>query len=664
VCIDLALVTFARVAARGVVCGQRTKVDRTPSDADNFRTLPEIEMTHDEFDSLVFRLEQVARSQPGGYRFRVLLLALLGNAYISAIILLLVSLLLALAASVLVLKALAVKFILIIGVFLWVVLKALWVKVPPPDGTEISERDAPQLFAMIDDLEQQLDAPPFHKVLITDDFNAGVVQAPRLGVFGWYQNYLLIGLPLMKSLTEEQFKAVLAHEFGHLAKGHGRMSNWIYRLRLRWSRLMSVLEQSESKGSFLFRPFLNWYAPYFNAYSFPLARANEYEADATSVRLTSPAAAAQALTGVDVIGSYLYERYWPQIHRQADELPQPRFAPYSGMAKGVASELDPKATYKWLQRALQESTTSDDTHPALTERLKAIGQSPHLAPPQPGQAADRLLGMALERITETFDQQWQQSIQPRWEERYQEVQEGRQSLAQLEAKLESDTELTLQEAFDRACLTESYGAGPEKALVQFRELHQRKPDDPVLCYHLGMRMLNNDEDGAVALVERAMDIDEAYVVHGAEALRDYYWRHGSEEQAHVWYQRWVERTNIEAEEERERNEVRLEDKFERHGLSDETLAELRGQLKLVPGLRKAWLVRKRVKHFPERPMYLLGYAASRSFISWSNKQRIAEVLEQIKDNVTFPGETLILSVEGGNYRFGRKFRWVRRSRII
>jgi len=31
--------------------------------------------------------------------------------------------------------------------------------------------------------------------------------------------------------------------------------------------------------------------------------------------------------------------------------------------------------------------------------------------------------------------------------------------------------------------------------------------------------------------------------------------------------------------------------------------------------------------------------------------------------VQFPGETLILSVQGENYRFGRKFRWMRGSRI-
>jgi len=40
------------------------------------------------------------------------------------------------------------------------------------------------------------------------------------------------------------------------------------------------------------------------------------------------------------------------------------------------------------------------------------------------------------------------------------------------------------------------------------------------------------------------------------------------------------------------------------------------------------------------------------------------VLERIHQAVTWPGETLIISVEGENYRFGRKFRWMRGSRIL
>ena len=154
-------------------------------------------MTNAQFQALVQALEGEARRNPRAYQGRVLLLALLGNAYLAAIVALVGVLLLALLASILWLKALGVKLAIVVGAFLWLVAKALWLRVAPPQGTRVTARDAPQLFAMIEALRREVRAPRFHHVLVTDEFNAGEVQAPRLGILGWPRNYLLIGLPLM-----------------------------------------------------------------------------------------------------------------------------------------------------------------------------------------------------------------------------------------------------------------------------------------------------------------------------------------------------------------------------------------------------------------------------------------------------------------------------------
>ena len=620
-------------------------------------------MTNEEFESLVRRLEEQAKRNPAGYRTRVLLIALLGNAYLAAILALIAALLVAALVSIVWLKAAGVKIALAMGFFLWVVLKSLWVRIPPPDGTEITARDAPELFTMIEELRRALRAPRFHHVLATDDFNAGVVQAPRLGIFGWYRNYLLIGLPLAKTLGAEQFKAVLAHEFGHLARGHGAMSNWIYRQRLRWGRLMAVLEEVESWGIVLFRPFLRWYAPYFNAYSYPLARANEFEADATSARLTSPRTAAEALSAVNVVGSYLEERYWPQIHKQADQLPQPSFAPYSRMGSHVAGDMDEGAVQCWLARALERTATLDDTHPAFGERLEALGEKPRVALPVPGTAADRLLGSALAPITEAFDRRWHDGILPSWQRRHQEVQDGRRRLAELDARHGSGAELSPQEAYDRALLTESVGGNADAAIEQLRTLQARAPEDAVVLYSLGARLLARDDEAGRAFLEAAMQRDEKEIIRCCEALRDYCWRVGRKEEAHDWHHRLSERAELEQAAAKERSEVRIKDKFERHGLSSEALARLHAQLKAIAGLRKAYFVRKRVQNFPERLCYVLGFRVARLF-GWYSKRRAAEVLARIQETVSFPGETLILNVEGENYRFGRKLFWMRGSRIV
>jgi Zn-dependent protease with chaperone function len=620
-------------------------------------------VTDEEFAALVGRLDQQAKRNPAGYRTRVLLMALLGNAYLAVMLVLLALLVVAAAISVVWLKAAGLKIAIVLAVFLWLVVRALWVGLPPPQGTEIAPRDAPELFGMIEELRRALRSPRFHHVLVTDDFNAAVVQAPRLGLFGWYRNYLLIGLPLVKALTVEQFKAVLAHEFGHLSKGHGRVSNWIYRQRLRWSRLMAALEAAESWGVVLFRPFLRWYAPYFNAYSYPLARANEFEADATSARLASRRAAAEALMAVNVVGSYLHERFWPHILRRADEMPQPAFAPFSVMGTRVASEIDPASIEAWLAQALARKTTLDDTHPSLTERLGALGEEPALALPAPDAAADRLLGAALQRITFEFDQRWHDRILPSWQERHREVQGARSRLAELDAKHATGAELSIQEAYDRAILTGSVGDNPDGCVEQLRVLQARAPEEAVLHFALGARLLTRDDESGIALLKRAMERDPSEIARCCEALRDYCWRKGRQEEARDWHRRMSERLAFEHAARRERDVVRTSDQFERHGVDPAALAQMQAQLKAIPGLRKVYFVKKRVRHIPECACYVLGFTLD-GWLPWGKKDSSQAALRRIQESVQFPGETMILSVEGENRAFGRKFRWMRGSHIL
>jgi Zn-dependent protease with chaperone function len=538
----------------------------------------------------------------------------------------------------------------------------MWVRLDPPPGRELKRAEAPALFETIDDLRRRLKAPRFHHVLVTNDFNAGVVQVPRLGMLGWYSNYLMIGLPLLKSLTVQQFRAVLAHEFGHLSAGDGRVGNWIYRLRMSWGRLMGVLEYQKSWGTFMFRRFFNWYVPYFSAYSFPLARANEYQADGFAVKMTSPRTAAEALTSVSVVGAYLHERYWPDVHKRADDTPQPAFAPYARMGDHFRSGLGEEAARSWLKQALELKTDVSNTHPSLCDRLMAMGQAPHLALPGPGESADKLLGAALPAIANDLDEEWRRGIQAAWERRHQEVREGRARLAALDRQA-AQGEPSPADAYERARLTEAYGAGADAALDQFRALHARAPDNPGYCFALGVRLLQRDDASGFKLVEQAMAADEDAIAPGCGALRDYCWRAGRKDEAQAWHDRHAERVQLLQAARAERDTVYLTDKFDRHGLPDDAIAALKGRLKAIPHLQKVYLVRKQVQHFPQRPCYVLGFAIASLFRRHS-KKRAEEATGPILDAVQAISDVIVISVEGEYYRFGRKLRWMRGSRIL
>jgi hypothetical protein len=194
---------------------------------------------------------------------------------------------------------------------------------------------------------------------------------------------------------------------------------------------MAVLETTENKGRFLFMPFLNWFVPYFSAFSFPLARENEYEADAISVRLTSSRAITEALTNIEVVGGYLSDFYWPVIEGEFGEKSKPSRKPYSEMSDAFATRLDRATGQIWLEPAMARQTTSEDTHPPLSERVGAIGQEPSFSSPEPGQAADRLLGASLEVTTAALDGRWKENILSAWEQRHNEIQEGRRRLREL-----------------------------------------------------------------------------------------------------------------------------------------------------------------------------------------------------------------------------------------
>jgi Zn-dependent protease with chaperone function len=204
-----------------------------------------IAMEHGDFESLVSRMEQLAREKPKPYRRRVFLLAALGYTYLIVVVLILLGLTAAAIASISKIGILGSKLAAVVGVLLVAVVRGLWVRLKPPSGEVVTSADAPELFRLLNALRVRLKTAPIHVLLITPGFSAGVAQVPRLGLFGWHRNYLMLGLPFMKALAVEQFKSVLAHEMGHLCHGHTRASNWIYRMRIIWARLEAIFEYQQ-----------------------------------------------------------------------------------------------------------------------------------------------------------------------------------------------------------------------------------------------------------------------------------------------------------------------------------------------------------------------------------------------------------------------------------
>src|SRR5919106_622231 len=283
-------------------------------------------MKAEQFHTLVKRLEETARRDPSGYRTRVALLAVLGHAYVWGVLLLVVGAL-ALVAWLTVAagrsSGLANNLAIPLVVFAAAIVRAMWVRFDRPEGRRLSPGDAPEVFGLVRALTERLVTPRFHEILVTFDFNAAVSQTPRLGFLGWYRNSLLLGLPLMEAMSPEEFRAVLAHEMGDLSRQHGRFGAGIYRTRAMWGRLIERLEAQRHWGYRVFDWFLSRWAPYFNAYSFVLARRHEYEADRFAAEVTGAEHLGRALRRLEVVGAYLDQRVWPDVLATVERSSEP-----------------------------------------------------------------------------------------------------------------------------------------------------------------------------------------------------------------------------------------------------------------------------------------------------------------------------------------------------
>ena len=235
----------------------------------------------------------------------------------------------------------------------------------------------PQLASLFQRVAKEADETIPAEVYLTADVNAAVFQyrGRRIAV---------LGLPLLAVLTTEQSAAVLGHELGHFRGGDTRWAPAI--ARTRWSILRSLYglesmssataSMSVSAGAVLLRLPFQAYAALYLRLTAAISRRQELDADQLAARVASPAAIADALRTIQVVGvawkTYLTDEVGPVL---AAGLRPP-------VAEGFLAYLRSPLTQARLDRALDRdrkhhgASRPHDSHPPLLERIAALGSPP------------------------------------------------------------------------------------------------------------------------------------------------------------------------------------------------------------------------------------------------------------------------------------------------
>lgn len=633
-------------------------------------------MKYEKYISLIKRLEAYAEKNPKSYQYRVAALALLGYSYIIGLIVLCILVPILLLTAVILnpdilirsfLPLLKLWWILLPGTavffsFLMGAIRSLTAKVPEPVGNEIQPTDAPKLFEFVEKTCDELNAQRPEKILVNDDFNASIVTTPRFGIFG-RRVYLNLGLPLMHALSTEQFQAVLTHEIGHISGKHGGFSKWTYQLQEAWNRFIESQELQEHKLSALYEKFVNWFFPYFTAYSFVLMRNHEREADNYAVQLVGAKPLGEALINLETKGTILFENFWREVFEENTKQEKPPTELFSRMALTFRRQNTVNEKLS-LAKFIDIKTDYNDTHPCLADRLKSIGywdegDLPKLPVPVEESSAEAFLGNLLEEYTQRFNREWQEKMSENWKANYDYLQNSQKRLEELAGK----EKLSADELFEKAGLIAEM-QGNDEAQPVINQLLEIQPEHPEANYILGGILLQKDDESGFEYLRKAMQLDPRLKLAASEVAFDYLRLKGRHEEAKPFIETIENEQEIIRKAENERRAIYPTDNFEAHTLPDETLEAVIKKISYHEEIESAHLVSKVLQYYPEIPLHVLFLTIKSKLPKGSGAVTAQDVLSTIGSQVGEFGIQFIYAFGKGDKQYKQKIEGVENSKIF
>lgn len=114
---------------------------------------------------------------------------------------------------------------------------------------EISELDEPKLFSFIQEIVNEVNTDFPKRVYLSSDVNACVFYDSNFWsmIFPIRKN-LQIGLGLVNTTSEQEFKAILAHEFGHFSQRSMKVGSYVYNVN---QVIFNLLYDNESFDSMI-----------------------------------------------------------------------------------------------------------------------------------------------------------------------------------------------------------------------------------------------------------------------------------------------------------------------------------------------------------------------------------------------------------------------------
>lgn len=282
---------------------------------------------------------------------------------------------------------------------------------PPPSGLELEACGFPRLFELLQELGDTYGNPRIDRVVLRDRFDVRVVKTPRSGFSFTTTHTLVIGLPLLLTLSPIDVHALIARRIGQLAGRQSRINSWLYYLRDIWVQYQPNCNHRRASLAQPLCAFLRWYVPRYRSLSLGAARWSELGADIYAIQAINDRDTVRAICGQAMIDDYLSRVFWPEVVKTARSSMKPEKMPHARMAELFNGGLPDEELAVLLKRVAGRRSNPGSTMPSLIERLDNLGhRKPLPLKPMSVSAAQFYLGNAGEQCIKVIDKRSCQKV--------------------------------------------------------------------------------------------------------------------------------------------------------------------------------------------------------------------------------------------------------------
>ncbi len=249
---------------------------------------------------------------------------------------------------------------------------------PRVQGLKLSRKQAPALYSLVEGVYKLTARPAIENIVLTDQYELRIEATPRFGFPFLMSNTLVVGMPMLQTLSETQFRGEVMRRLGQYASGRFRFTHWIYRSCLLWRRYQHALQKRGRMSEIPLRWFFSLYTPLFTGFSVPAVRREELAADSAVLEWLNDRDYFETIKSGAIADIFLESCFWQKVYRSlraGSQVKKDVLNPFEEL-EHISGHLKSKAfRQKCLQKAFSAEQDFLKISPVLHVRMDNIGQS-------------------------------------------------------------------------------------------------------------------------------------------------------------------------------------------------------------------------------------------------------------------------------------------------